>query len=138
MARRRWRKGGTRYKDRGIDNEGNVSNHCEVEMIVNIEGIHEKEVHHGFNVRKTRKVYSFVQVRGSMPFFWTQEGLTDVTILGGPELSVRPFKLHFASLHEDYNDGQIFCMNLVQPNKGFEGPLKERFEAVLKLSEYPT
>ena len=31
IARRRWIMGGTRYKARGIDHDGNVANHTEIE-----------------------------------------------------------------------------------------------------------
>lgn len=34
IARRRWAMGGTRFNARGIDDEGNVANHCEVEQLV--------------------------------------------------------------------------------------------------------
>ena len=34
IARRRWVMGGTRFRARGIDHDGNVANHCEVEQLV--------------------------------------------------------------------------------------------------------
>lgn len=37
IARRRWRMGGTRYHARGIDDEGFVANHTELEQLVYIE-----------------------------------------------------------------------------------------------------
>ena len=34
IARRKWRMGGTRFNARGIDEDGNVANHAELEQIV--------------------------------------------------------------------------------------------------------
>ena len=40
IARRRWAMGGTRFNARGIDDEGNVANHCELEQLVLRHSIH--------------------------------------------------------------------------------------------------
>lgn len=37
IARRRWKMGGTRFNARGIDDDGNVANHCELEQIFQIK-----------------------------------------------------------------------------------------------------
>lgn len=34
ISRRQWKMGGTRFKARGIDDEGCVANHVEIEQIV--------------------------------------------------------------------------------------------------------
>ena len=44
IARRKWRMGGTRFNARGIDDEGNVANHCEVEQILYITKQHDPPV----------------------------------------------------------------------------------------------
>ncbi len=62
--------GGTRYNARGIDDQGNCSNHTEIEQIVITQKEHSPPL--CGNILKTVKMYSHVQVRGSMPFFWTQ------------------------------------------------------------------
>lgn len=45
---------GTRYLARGLDDEGNVANFVESELILSYRG----------------RLYSFVQIRGSVPLFW--------------------------------------------------------------------
>lgn len=54
ISRRRHAMAGTRYLARGIDEEGNVANFVETEIIMTFQG----------------KLYSFVQIRGSVPLFW--------------------------------------------------------------------
>ena len=44
VARRRWRMGGTRYHARGLDDDGNAANHTELEQIVYIKELEEKQV----------------------------------------------------------------------------------------------
>jgi hypothetical protein len=44
IARRRWLMGGTRYNARGVDDEGNVANFCELEQLVFNHTIYEKPV----------------------------------------------------------------------------------------------
>lgn len=58
--RRSWKKGGTRYNSRGIDEKGNVANFCESEQLV---------LYNDF-------LCSHVQIRGSVPVFWKQSGIT--------------------------------------------------------------
>ena len=45
---------GTRYLSRGLDDDGNVANFVETEQLL----IYRDQV------------YSFVQIRGSVPLFW--------------------------------------------------------------------
>ena len=54
ISRRRYDMAGTRYNARGLDDEGNVANFVESEQII----IYKKQI------------YSFVQIRGSVPLFW--------------------------------------------------------------------
>jgi hypothetical protein len=54
ISRRRHAMAGTRFNARGLDDEGNVANFVESEQIV----IYKNQI------------YSFVQVRGSVPLFW--------------------------------------------------------------------
>jgi len=74
IARRRWRQGGTRYKARGIDHDGNVANHTEIEQLVFHHEAHivpkPFPTNPNAKILATTKVYSQVQVRGSIPIFW--------------------------------------------------------------------
>ena len=56
ISRRGWMRSGARYLTRGSDACGNVANFVECEQIV----------------RRDREMTSHVQVRGSIPLFWTQ------------------------------------------------------------------
>jgi hypothetical protein len=50
---------GTRYNARGVDEEGNTANFVETEMIVEYPSL--------------QFVFSHVQIRGSVPVFWSQK-----------------------------------------------------------------
>ena len=63
MARRSRHFAGTRYLRRGINQEGYVANWVEVEQIV---------IRHSGMTDTLPYMSSFVQVRGSIPFFWSQ------------------------------------------------------------------
>ncbi|XP_042881683.1 phosphatidylinositide phosphatase SAC2-like isoform X2 [Penaeus japonicus] len=58
ISRRSRHRAGTRYKRRGVDEEGHVANYVETEQIVSYS-------HHRV---------AFVQVRGSVPVYWSQPG----------------------------------------------------------------
>lgn len=54
ISRRSYFMGGTRYNSRGIDSKGNVANFVETEQILITQN----------------RVCSYLQYRGSMPFYW--------------------------------------------------------------------
>ena len=56
ISRRQWRRGGTRYHHRGIDDHGNVANHIETEQLL----------------RTADGLSSWVQIRGSAPVHFMQ------------------------------------------------------------------
>lgn len=56
ISRRSRHRAGTRYKRRGVDQHGHVANYVETELMV----------------IKPPHIASFVQVRGSVPVFWSQ------------------------------------------------------------------
>ena len=58
ISRRSRHRAGTRYKKRGVDDQGYVANYVETEQCL-LMGTH---------------VFSFVQVRGSVPVYWSQPG----------------------------------------------------------------
>ncbi|KAK1125853.1 hypothetical protein K0M31_005391 [Melipona bicolor] len=58
ISRRSRFRAGTRYKRRGVDDEGKCANYVETEQLV---WYHDHQV-------------SFVQVRGSVPVYWSQPG----------------------------------------------------------------
>lgn len=103
ISRRSRYQAGTRYNRRGIEQSGKVANYVETEQIVSI--ICSDSIHRA----------SFVQVRGSVPIFWSQ-----------PEYKFRPpprldkteeeshaaFKKHFEEQLNTYK--QVCIVNLVE------------------------
>ncbi|KAJ6623464.1 SacI homology domain-containing protein [Mycena sp. CBHHK59/15] len=62
VSRRSRDRAGLRYQRRGIDDEAHVANFVETETIMRVE-------------REGRaNVFSYVQIRGSIPLYWTQTG----------------------------------------------------------------
>ncbi|XP_007505127.1 phosphatidylinositol-3-phosphatase SAC1 [Monodelphis domestica] len=111
ISRRSCFRAGVRYYVRGIDSEGHAANFVETEQIVHYNG----------------SKASFVQTRGSMPFFWSQR----------PNLKYKPrpqinqmanhmdgFQRHFDSQIITY--GKQLIINLVN-QKGSEKPLEQTF-----------
>ncbi|KAH9930723.1 SacI homology domain-containing protein [Fomitopsis serialis] len=62
VSRRSRDRAGLRYQRRGIDEDANVANFVETETIMRVE-------REGFS-----NVFSHVQIRGSIPLYWKQEG----------------------------------------------------------------
>ncbi|CDS42484.1 phosphatidylinositide phosphatase SAC2 [Echinococcus multilocularis] len=63
ISRRSRFRAGCRYRRRGIDEKGYVANYVETEQVLEVPS--EVSVH----------VLSFLQIRGSVPVFWTQTGI---------------------------------------------------------------
>uniref|UniRef100_A0AAQ4S9A1 SAC domain-containing protein n=1 Tax=Gasterosteus aculeatus aculeatus TaxID=481459 RepID=A0AAQ4S9A1_GASAC len=111
ISRRSCFRAGVRYYVRGIDSEGHAANFVETEQIVLYEGARA----------------SFIQTRGSIPFYWSQR----------PNLKYKPkpvitkttnhmdgFQRHFDSQLLVY--GKQTILNLVN-QKGSEKPLEQAF-----------
>ena len=69
ISRRSRFRAGTRYFRRGIDREGHVANFNETEQILLLEGNSTLEPNPLDNYAAK---LSFVQVRGSIPVFWSE------------------------------------------------------------------
>ncbi|CAB1446252.1 unnamed protein product [Pleuronectes platessa] len=115
ISRRSCFRAGVRYYVRGIDSEGHAANYVETEQIVQ------------FNSAKA----SFVQTRGSIPFYWSQR----------PNLKYKPkpqinktvnhldaFQRHFDSQIILY--GRQVILNLIN-QKGSEKPLELAFDKMV-------
>ncbi|XP_026754243.1 phosphatidylinositide phosphatase SAC2 isoform X1 [Galleria mellonella] len=123
ISRRSRYQAGTRYNRRGIEPEGKVANYVETEQIVSI--ICSDSVHRA----------SFVQVRGSVPIFWSQP---DYKFRPPPRLdrseeeSHIAFKKHFEEELKTYK--QVCIVNLVE-QQGRERIIWEAYgNHVLKLN----
>ena len=77
---------------------------------------------------------SFVQTRGSVPFFWEQTGLTAaVRLTRSLDLAKDAFQKHFEDLHKDYK--RVLCINLMNTKKKSENLLTENYELLIKESK---
>ncbi len=117
ISRRSVQMGGTRFRSRGISEDGYVANYCETEQLVAFD----------------RYLFSHLQVRGSVPLFWQQTGFSKtIKVLGpsGPSLST--FTRYVDNCVKEFN--QVMMVNLLSHKKG-ERPLLESIEhAIQKLS----
>lgn len=118
ISRRSTNHAGTRYNTRGIDDNGNVANYCEIEQILECDNT----------------LMSFVQVRGSVPVFFRQVGLTASTeITRNTFLTTSAYKKHISSIQKDYS--MIFCINLLNVNKPGEHILTGEYERQIKQND---
>ena len=116
ISRRSQNYAGTRYNTRGIDDNGNVANFCETEQIL-IAG---------------DKLFSFCQIRGSVPVFFEQLGITAYTdITRGKHFSKEAFKKHLEEINQDFP--LIYFINLLNQTKSGEAPIIAEFEKQIKF-----
>ncbi|EJS42031.1 inp52p [Saccharomyces arboricola H-6] len=118
ISRQSWKRAGTRFNARGIDDEGHVANFVETEMIM----------------YSSQYCYAFTQIRGSIPVFWEQD-----TSLISPKIQItrsieatQPiFDEHFMRLFKKY--GPVHIINLLS-TKSSELQLSRRYKEHLKNS----
>ncbi|XP_054638648.1 phosphatidylinositol-3-phosphatase SAC1-B isoform X1 [Dunckerocampus dactyliophorus] len=115
ISRRSCFRAGVRYYVRGIDSEGHAANYVETEQIVQ------------YNNAKA----SFVQTRGSIPFYWSQR--PNLKYKPRPQISTTVnhldgFQRHFDSQIILY--GKQVILNLIN-QKGSEKPLEQAFEKMV-------
>lgn len=99
ISRLSWKRAGTRFNTRGVDDDGNCANFVETEVVFSTD----------------QHCVSYVQVRGSVPLFWEQQGLQTFgqrIQITRPNASQPAFERHFQQLIEDYN-GAVHAINLL-------------------------
>ncbi|KAF9880797.1 Syja N domain-containing protein [Colletotrichum karsti] len=125
ISRRSTQRAGLRYLRRGIDEQGHVANAVETEQILSSP-----------KWDKSSKVYSFLQIRGSIPVFFTQSPYSlkpAPVIQHSPETNYEAAKKHFERLKEKYGGLQI--VNLVEKH-GVEASVGNQYEKTIeKLNE---
>lgn len=129
IARRSHHYAGARFLKRGVNDTGNVANEVETEQIVSdmlLTSFHDPRYGFFNNPRFT----SFVQHRGSIPLFWTQ----DLNKLPKPPIEINlsdPFyqssAVHFNNLFRRYGL-PIIVLNLIKT--------KEKQARELKLNAH--
>ncbi|XP_055358993.1 phosphatidylinositol-3-phosphatase SAC1-B isoform X2 [Betta splendens] len=115
ISRRSCFRAGVRYYVRGIDSEGHAANYVETEQIVQYNGAKA----------------SFVQTRGSIPFYWSQR--PNLKYKPKPQISktvnhLDGFQKHFDSQIILY--GRQVILNLIN-QKGSEMPLELIFDKMV-------
>ncbi|KAK8055435.1 hypothetical protein PG993_000662 [Apiospora rasikravindrae] len=121
ISRRSTERAGLRYLRRGIDDEGNTANGVETEQILSTANWDDGKVH------------SFVQIRGSIPLFFTQSpySLKPVPELQHSEASnFRAFSRHFEQLSARY--GKMQLVNLVEKH-GVESLIGNAYEKNVEM-----
>ncbi|KAH7930711.1 DNase I-like protein [Leucogyrophana mollusca] len=98
ISRLSWRRAGTRFNTRGVDDDGHTANFVETETIFSTD----------------QHCVSYAQVRGSVPLFWEQQGLQTFghrIQITRPGASQPAFERHFSHLMEEY--GATHAINLL-------------------------
>ncbi|KAI4662318.1 uncharacterized protein J4E79_004607 [Alternaria viburni] len=118
ISRRSIKRAGLRYLRRGTDDEGCTANSVETEQILS---------NPAFSTTRD-KIFSFTQIRGSIPLFFSQSPYSlkpQVSTWGSFETNARAFKKHFADLSSRYGD--IYCDSLIDKH-GTEAKIGELYE----------
>lgn len=121
ISRRSTKRAGLRYLRRGIDEDGNVANYVETEQILSSQ-----------TWDPAQKLYSLVQIRGSIPLFFSQSpySFKPIPVMFGSETTNHvAFKKHFARVAEKY--GQVQVASLVDKT-GTEAAVGEAYETTAK------
>lgn len=113
ISKQSWKRAGTRFNVRGVDDDGNVANFVETELIYN-DGL---------------MLFAFTQIRGSIPVFWEQD-----TALISPKVQISrsfdatqpTFEKHFENLNAKY--GPIHVVNLLSKTRSSEIELSQTYK----------
>ncbi|RYP92987.1 hypothetical protein DL770_000861 [Monosporascus sp. CRB-9-2] len=117
ISKRSIKRAGLRYLRRGVDDEGYAANFVETEQLLSTP-----------TWDPASKIFSFVQVRGSIPLFFTQSpySLKPLPVLQhSPEANFRAFKNHIHHMGKTY--GSIQLVNLVERH-GVEAIIGKEYE----------
>jgi hypothetical protein len=114
-------RAGTRFLTRGIDDEGHVANFVETEQLLVIDYM----------------LFSFVQVRGSVPVFWEQKGVQlglTIDLTREIEATRFVFQKHFEQLTARY--GNVKIIDLLS-SRSAEAALSDYYAKSWKLLDQP-
>ncbi|KAJ3026339.1 UNVERIFIED_CONTAM: Phosphatidylinositide phosphatase SAC2 [Siphonaria sp. JEL0065] len=122
VSRRSKYRAGFRYERRGVDSLGRVANFVETEMIVFGE------------VEGKQHIGSFLQIRGSIPLYWSQVASTKTlnptpTLNKSDEENLAALVLHVEELERLYKS--VVIVDLVG-KEGREEPLGTKFKTSIK------
>ncbi|KAJ5259446.1 hypothetical protein N7478_012427 [Penicillium angulare] len=117
ISRRSVNRPGLRYLRRGVDDQGNTANTVETEQILS-----------GPRWDPSDNVYSYLQVRGSIPLYFSQSpyAFKPVPVLHhSTEINQLAFERHFREMSRRY--GKIQAVSLIDKHAG-ELKLGEQYE----------
>jgi hypothetical protein len=118
ISRRSIFHSGTRYLTRGVDDNGHVANHVETEQILKIKN----------------NLFSFLQLRGSVPIFFEQPGIqANTNIIRNTTMTAPAFKKHIQEIRDDFEF--IYLINLMNIHKPNEHIITENYELQIKNNE---
>ncbi|KAJ4124990.1 hypothetical protein NW768_009331 [Fusarium equiseti] len=121
ISRRSTKRAGLRYLRRGIDQDGFVANMVETEQLLSTP-----------TWDPSSNIYSFLQVRGSIPLFFTQSpyAFKPTPIQQhSKEANQTAFRKHFESLSRNY--GKLQIINLVEKH-GVESIIGSAYEKAIE------
>ncbi|KAG5983655.1 hypothetical protein E4U55_007579 [Claviceps digitariae] len=124
ISRLSCRRAGTRFNSRGIDDDGNVANFVETETIF---------------YSPAGTLFSYVQVRGSVPVFWEQAadllpGRQKITVTRSREGTQPAFNKHIEDLEQIY--GAVHIINLLSDTKPAEVELSDLYRHAIRRCPY--
>jgi hypothetical protein len=121
ISRRSIKRAGLRYLRRGVDDDGSTANGVETEQILS-----------STDWSLTSKIYSFLQIRGSIPLFFSQSPYSFKPVphlQKSSDTNFRAFKKHFTDLSARY--GSLQVASLVEKH-GVEAQLGEEYKNFMK------
>lgn len=118
ISRRSIKRAGLRYLRRGTDDEGCTANTVETEQILSVSTWDTSQ----------DKIYSFTQLRGSIPLYFSQSPYSlkpQVSTWGSFETNGQAFKRHFGGLAARYSE--VYVASLIDKH-GTEAKIGELYE----------
>lgn len=124
ISRRSTKRSGLRYLRRGIDDDGNCANFVETEQIISAS-----------DWNPSKKIRSFVQVRGSIPLYFSQSPYSfkpAVIFQNSAQANQNAYNKHFTTLKQQYGAIQVA---LLVDDHATEKPIGEAFEDMYAKSQ---
>lgn len=123
VSKQSWKRAGTRFNARGIDDDGYVANFVETEFV--------------YSNLSLDQIYAFTQIRGSVPAFWEQDSTLinpKITITRSVEATQPIFEKHFDEICQTY--GVCHIVNLLSKTKSQEVEVLRRYRDLLHDSHH--
>lgn len=123
VSKQSWKRAGTRFNARGIDDNGFVANFVETEFIY-------------CNLSHSA-IFSFTQIRGSVPAFWEQDSTLinpKITLTRSVGATQPIVNKHFADICQKY--GVCHIVNLLSKTKPAEVALLSQYKQLFSNSDH--